>query len=600
MSASTRHSKHPMRYRVVLLSLLALFGLLAARAVFLQVFNSDYLQEQGNARHLRVVEDNSHRGMILDRNGETLAVSTPVDSVWANPKELGDDRRKWPALAKALGVSPRDLEQAVKKAGTREFMYLRRHVTPQTAERVMALKVSGVALTREYRRYYPAGDVAGHVIGFTNIDDRGQEGIELAYDRWLRAVPGKVRVLKDAHGNIVETVESVQLPLPGRDLRLSLDRRIQYLAYRELKTAVIDNKARGGTAIVLDARSGEILALVNEPGFNPNNRTHLRGSLFRNRAVTDVFEPGSTLKPFTVAAALESGKFAPNTPIDTAPGTMRVGHNLIRDTHNYGRLTVAQVIEKSSNVGATKIAFGMSKHLLWEMFRNVGFGSATGIGLPGESVGLLRAPERWVPIDQATASFGYGISVTPLQLAHAYAALANDGVIVPLTLLKRDRPVEGQRVMASATAHQVRAMLELAVSGEGTGRAAQVNHYRVAGKTGTVHKLTENGYAEDRYISSFAGMAPATDPQLVMLVMVDDPKAGVYFGGQVAAPVFSRVMTGALRLLNIPPDNIQSPTPRMVRPECRADSGAGCPEAIDLTRAPRHPSFAGALEEAKL
>jgi cell division protein FtsI (penicillin-binding protein 3) len=559
-----RRDRHPVRYAVVLGALLAGFALLGARAVFLQAFNAEYLQGQGNARHLRVVEDNSHRGMILDRNGEPLAVSTPVDSVWAHPGELGAERAKWPALARMLGMPVRDLARLVSRHAGREFMYLKRHVTPDTAERVQALGVAGVALTREYRRYYPAGEVAGHVIGFTNVDDRGQEGIELAYDGWLRAVPGKKRVLKDRFGNIVETVESVSLPVPGKDLVLSLDRRIQYLAYRELKAAVHEHGARGGSAIVLDARTGEILALANEPGFNPNNRSRLDSQRFRNRAVTDVFEPGSTLKPFTVAAALESGKFSPDTPIDTAPGLLRIGHNTVRDTRNYGRLTVAEVIGKSSNVGATKMAFGMGKQALWAMFRDVGFGTGTGVGLPGEASGQLSAPGRWVPIEQATVSFGYGISVTALQLAHAYAALANDGVLVPLTLTRRDQPVKGESVMSVGTARQVRAMLELAVGGDGTGSAARVRHYRVAGKTGTVHKLSGGSYAENNYIASFAGLAPASDPRLVMMVMIDDPSGDAYYGGQVAAPVFSRVLAGALRLLNIPPDDLERPRQHLV------------------------------------
>ncbi|HEX9627146.1 MAG TPA: penicillin-binding protein 2 [Acidiferrobacterales bacterium] len=561
---NVRRRGHPVRYAVALGGLLAGFALLGARAVFLQAFNAEYLQGQGNARHLRVVEDNSHRGMILDRNDEPLAVSTPVDSVWAHPGELGAERAKWPALARALGMPVRDLAQLVSRHAGREFMYLRRHVTPDTAERIRALGVAGVALTREYRRYYPAGEVAGHVIGFTNIDDQGQEGLELAYDSWLRAIPGKKRVLKDRFGNIVETVESVSLPVPGKDLVLSLDRRIQYLAYRELKAAVAEHGARGGSAIVLDARTGEILALANEPGFNPNNRSRLDSQRFRNRAVTDVFEPGSTLKPFTVAAALESGKYAPDTPIDTAPGLLRVGHNTVRDIRNHGRLTVAEVIEKSSNVGASKIAFGMGKQALWAMFRDVGFGAGTGIGLPGEASGQLSPPGRWVPIEQATVSFGYGISVTALQLAHAYAALANDGVLVPLTLTRRDQPVKGDPVMSVTTARQVRAMLELAVSADGTGSAARVPHYRIAGKTGTVHKLSGGSYAENNYIASFAGFAPASDPRLVMMVMIDDPSGSAYFGGQIAAPVFSRVMAGALRLLNISPDDLERPRQHLV------------------------------------
>jgi cell division protein FtsI (penicillin-binding protein 3) len=539
------------------------------RAVYLQVWHSGYLQEQGNARHLRVVEDVSHRGMILDRNGEPLAISTPVDSVWANPAELNGARAQWPALVKLLDLSRQDLISQISKNSGREFMYLKRHVRPEQAEQVMALKIPGVALQKEYRRYYPAGAIAGHVVGFTNVDDQGQEGLELAYNAWLHGVPGKKRILKDRLGNMVETVESIQLPVPGKDLTISLDRRIQYLAYRELKAAVAAHGAHGGSAIVMDARTGEVLAMVNEPGFNPNNRTHLRSSVFRNRAVTDVFEPGSTVKPFTVAAALESGKFSANTPVETAPGVYKVGEHFIRDARDYGRLTVAQVIEKSSNVGASKISLALNKSAMWRMFHAVGFGDYTGAELPGESTGRLTSAKTWVPIEQATLSFGYGLSVTPLQLARAYAALANNGMLMPITLLRREDKANGRQVMAETNARAIRRMLEMAVSKDGTGASAQVMHYRVAGKTGTTHKLGRDGYAENAYVSSFAGFAPASNPRLVMVVTIDQPARGGYFGGQVAAPVFSKVMSGALRLLNIPLDEPYGPAlesaPRVVQ-----------------------------------
>ena len=552
----SRHSrtKYGVRHALVLTVFLGGLGVLAARAAYLQVLNSDFLQDQGNARHSRLVKDNSHRGMVLDRNGSPLAVSTPVDSVWAHPPTLADERRSWPRLAAALGMSARELSQLLSKYEGREFMYLKRHVAPEFAERVMALKVPGVALQREYRRYYPLGPVAAHVVGFANIDDQGQEGIELAYDSTLRAVPGAKRVLRDLQGNAVEIAESVVLPKPGKDLVLSIDRRIQYLAYRELKLAVEEHNARAGSAIVLDARTGEVLAMVNEPDFNPNNRGDLRSQTFRNRAVTDLFEPGSTLKPFTVAVALESGKYSPNTVIDTTPGLIKVGDRTIRDTHNYGVLTVAGVIEKSSNVGASKIALSLNKKSMWEMLTSVGFGKPSGIKLPGEVSGLLHASSTWVPVEQASVSFGYGISVTPLQLAHAYAVLANGGEVMPLTMTRRDGAVSGERVMSVSTARRIQSMLELAVSHQGTGAAAQVADYRVAGKTGTVRKLTTAGYSDEKYVGWFAGFAPASDPRLVMVVAVDEPRQGGYFGGAVAAPVFSRVMAGALRLLDVAPD----------------------------------------------
>jgi cell division protein FtsI (penicillin-binding protein 3) len=535
----------------------AALGLLAARAVYLQVVRADYLQDQGQQRHSRLVKDNSHRGMILDRFGAPLAVSTPVDSVWAHPATLAGEKRHWPALARALELTPKEIAQMLAKHDAREFMYLKRHVTPDVAERVRALDVAGVSLLREYRRYYPAGASAAHVVGFTNVDDVGQEGIELAHDARLRAVPGQKRVLKDLHGNTVEAVESVVLPKPGRDLTITLDLRIQYLAYRELKAAVAEHRARAGTAIVLDARTGEVLALANEPDFNPNNRAALKSQTFRNRAVTDLYEPGSTLKPFTVAAGIESGRFTARTPIDTAPGAILVGTKTIRDAHNNGLLTVAGVLERSSNVGMTKIAFALSKTAMWETVRRAGFGTATGVGLPGEQSGLLNPPTRWAPIDQATLSFGYGISVTPLQLARAYAVIANGGRRIPLLLTRPEpgaEPVEAVPVFSERTARELVSMLALSAGGQGTGAAAQVADYRVAGKTGTVRKLIAGGYQEERHIAWFAGMAPASDPRLVMVVMIDEPVRGGYFGGVTAAPVFSRVMAGALRLLDIPAD----------------------------------------------
>ena len=535
------------------------FVLVATRAFYLQVIDANYLQEQGDARHLRIVEDDSHRGMILDRNGEPLAISTPVDSVWAVPDDLASARASWPALARLLGIPPSDLARDVRRQAGHDFMYIKREIAPETAKAVMALGIPGVALQREYRRYYPAGPVAAHVVGFTNVDDEGQEGIELAYNSWLRAIPGKKRVLKDRYGNIVENVESISLPVPGRNLTISIDRRIQYLAYRALKGAIALHHARAASAIVLDARTGEVLALVNEPSFNPNNRSHLQSRIYRDRAVTDVFEPGSTLKPFTIATALETGRYLPTTVIDTTPGSIEIGHNIIRDERNYGLLTVAQVIEKSSNVGATKIALSLNRDSMWDMFRRVGFGVPTGVGLPGEASGFVNPPNRWVPVEQATMSFGYGISVTPIQLAQAYGGLANNGLMMPVTLLRRDQPVAGRRIMPATVAHEIRSMLELAVSSDGTGKAADVVNYQVAGKTGTTHKLGPNGYEPNDYIASFAGFVPASNPRLVMVIMVNDPTGGAYYGGQIAAPVFSKVMTGAMRLLNIPPDDLPRP-----------------------------------------
>ncbi len=543
-----------VRPRLVLGTLLVGLALLGLRAGFLQVLNADYLKTQGQARHSRIVKDNSHRGMVLDRNGVALAVSTPVDSVWAHPEAALEDRNGLIPLARLLDTTPRELAALLMRNREREFVYLKRHVTPDVATRVTALKIPGISLLREYRRYYPTGAVTGHVLGFTNIDDQGLEGLELAYDTWLRAVPGTKRLLRDLHGNAVEVVESLRLPVAGKDLITSLDRRIQYLAYRELKAAVTASRARGGSAAVIDASTGEVLALVNEPDFNPNNRTNLKSESFRNRAVTDLYEPGSTLKAFTVAAALESGKFVPETLIDTTPGSFQLGGKTIRDIHNYGVISVARVIEKSSNVGASKIALSLGREPLWDMLRRVGFAAPTGSQLPGEIAGLLHPYTRWVPIEQATISYGYGISITLLQLARAYAVLANGGELVPLTLLRQDTEPTRMRVMSERVARQTGRMLELAVGADGTGGAARVPNYRVAGKTGTVHKLTAGGYAADDYVAWFAGFAPAERPRLVMVIVIDGPRGDRYFGGDVAAPVFGQVMSGALRLLDVPPD----------------------------------------------
>jgi cell division protein FtsI (penicillin-binding protein 3) len=542
------------------LAMLALF----ARAAYLQIWHSDYLQRQGNARYLRVVSDAPYRGMILDRNGEPMAISTPVESIWAQPDALADARSQWPRLVRKLGMSQVELAKLVRRHQGKEFMYLKRQVSPEFASSVVSLNIPGVSTKREYRRYYPAGEAAGHILGFTNVDDIGQEGVELAYDDWLSGEAGRTRVLKDRMGNIVESVESIRLPERGRDLVLSIDRRIQYLAYRELKEAVEQHRARSGTAVVMDVRTGEVLAMVNQPGFNPNNRKQLRSKYFRNRAVTDLFEPGSTLKPFTIAAALESGRFSPRSLVNTSPGAVLVGSKKIRDEHNFGWLSLTRVIEKSSNVGAAKVALQLGKQPIWDMLTRMGFGEDTHSGLPGEVGGLINPPDQWAKIDHATVSFGYGISVTSLQLARAYAVIANNGYMVTPTLLRTDKPKLQHRVLSDELVHQLRYMLERAVGTKGTGHAADIAHYRVAGKTGTVHKLIDGEYAEDRYMGLFAGMVPASNPRLVMVVTIDDPRRGGYFGGQIAAPVFRKVMSGALRLLDIPPDQPHKPGQQLV------------------------------------
>ncbi len=551
--------------RLLVLGVLALAaGLLAARAVDLQVLDKDFLQGQGDARFLRVVEEPAHRGMITDRFGEPLAISTPVDSVWANPQVLILERDSWAKLARALRIKRAELERLLVARQHKEFVYLKRRVNPDMARRVTALGIPGVALAPEYRRFYPAGEVTAHVVGFTNVDDAGQEGMELALDERLRGVPGAKRVIKDRLGRIVESVERVREPQPGEDIALSIDRRLQYLAYRELKAAVRRNRADAGSAVILDVHTGEVLAMVNQPAYNPNNRGKLKRSHLRNRAVTDVFEPGSTIKPFTVAAALETGRFRPLTPVDTRPGYFRVGRKTIRDFRNYGLIDVSTVIQKSSNVGASKLALAQSPEHLWKAFASVGLGESTGSGFPGESGGLLTDYGSWRDIQRATVSYGYGMSVTTLQLARAYAALASDGRPLPVSFVRRTAAEAAELaslyepVLSESSLRAVRRMMELVVARGGTGTRAAVPGYRIAGKTGTVKKSGAGGYVEDSYLAVFAGIAPASDPRLVMVVMIDEPRGEEYYGGAVAAPVFGKVMAGALRLLDIPPDDLPS------------------------------------------
>jgi len=537
------------------------------RAVDQQIFETDFLKSEGQRRHLRIVEVPAHRGMITDRAGEPLAISTPVDSVWANPWVLAPERFALAPVAGVLGMRNGDLRQLLARRSDRSFVYLQRRINPDRAEKLQAVldkhHIEGVGLQREYRRFYPAGEVFAHVVGFTDVDDRGQEGLELSYENWLRGIPGRKRVIRDGQARVVRDVESIQAPVTGRDLALSLDRRLQFLAYRELKAAVLHNKAKSGSAVILDVQTGEVLAMVNQPAYNPNRSKAGRRDRFRNRALTDVFEPGSTMKPFTVAAALESGRYMPTTLIDTRPGVLKVGRYQVKDVRDFGLIDVATIISKSSNVGVSKIAMDLSGERLWNFFSSLGFGVSADTGFPGEASGQLTPARRWAKIDQATLSFGYGLSVTPTQLAGAYAVIAADGVRKPISLLRVDRPPQGERIMSLETARAVRGMMQAVVSPEGTAPAAAVAGYQVAGKTGTVKKSIAGGYADDRYMAVFAGMAPASDPRLVMVVMIDEPSAGHYYGGQVAAPVFSKVMAGALRLLNIAPDALQQDDVRL-------------------------------------
>lgn len=543
-------------YFLLIVMLVAMTGLIG-RAVYLQVLDRQFLKRQGDLRHVGILPVPAHRGRIFDRNGELLAISTPVKSIWVNPKEFREaqipaDKRK--ALADLLGLSSGALEKHVGSDEHRSFAYLKRRISPELADQVIALGIAGVYSEREYRRYYPTGEVAAHLVGFTNIDDKGQEAMELAYDDWLKGVEGAKRIIRDGKRRVIEDLESIRPPVPGKDLALSIDQRLQYLAYRELKKAVLQHQARSGSLALLDTQTGEVLAIVNQPSYNPNSRTQVKGSTSRNRAITDIYEPGSTMKPFVVALGLELGLYRPDTVIDTAPGTMRVGHNIVKDIHNYGVLDVAHVLQKSSNVGVTKIALNLPSKKFWAFYNNLGFGQPLETGFPGEANGRLADYQGWSPFEQATLSFGYGVSASTLQLARAYLSLANDGVMPMVSLVKRNNSPELHRIMSAQTAGGVRAMLEQVVSREGTALKAAIPGFRVAGKTGTVKKSGVGGYSSSRYLSVFAGMAPASKPRLVMVVMIDEPSAGEYYGGAVAAPVFSRVMEGALRLLNIAPD----------------------------------------------
>ncbi len=548
----------PWRRLSLLLVFLAAIFVLLGRALDMQVLHSEFFERQGDARQLRVVSIPAHRGQIVDRNGEPFAVSTPVNSIWINPGEAVSALDRIPELAKVLSMDAQALQKKIKANQSREFMYLKRHASPELAEKAMALNVPGLALQDEYRRYYPAGEVAAHVVGFSNIDDNGQEGIELAFNDWLKGEVGKKRVIRDRLGRAIDDVEHIRSVEPGKPVVLSIDRRLQYLTYRTLKAAVIKHNAIAGSAVVLDVKTGEVLAMVNQPSFNVNDRSQLRPEATRNRSVTDVFEPGSTMKPLTMAAALDSGVWSPSTKINTAPGYMKVQGNMIRDHRNYGELDVSGVIAKSSNVGISKMVLEIDAEEQWDMYQKLGLGAGTGSGFPGEATGSLSINALNSDFARATMAFGYGVSVTPMQLARAYVALAADGVLKPVSFLHHDDKdtVEGERVMTAKTAKAVRKMMQHVVSNEGTGRRAQVANYSVAGKTGTVHKFVAGGYAEERYLSIFAGMVPADSPELVMVVMVDEPRNGEYFGGEVAAPVFSQVMAGAMRLLDVAPDRV--------------------------------------------
>jgi len=547
-------------WRAMLLFGFLMLGLagLIVRAAFLQGVNNDFLQKEGAARYSKVVKMSGDRGMIKDRNGEILAISAPVASVYADPLMIeAVTPFQLEQLSQLLGMDKSEIEKRIYRERSR-FVYLKRWIVPETADRIAELKIKGIGFETEFKRYYPEGEVAAHVVGFTDIEDRGQEGVEHGWNAMLSGEIGSRRVLKDNKGRIIGDVENIRAPKQGQDVVLSLDRRIQHIAHQAIKQAVFDHRAEAGSIVVLDAQSGEILALSNFPAYNPNapvTESMIANRFLVNRALVDTFEPGSTLKPFPIAVAIETGLVNPGTVVQTAPGTFKVGRSTIRDVSNKGELTVAEVLQVSSNVGTVKIALSLPAQTLWEMYNNTGFGQLAGTGFPGEASGVLRPYNKWRTIEQATMAFGHGLSVSLMQMARAYTIFTTGGELKPVSVLKQDFPVMGQRVISQKTAQSISQMLEMAtMPNAGTAPLARVEGYRVAGKTGTAHKLINGKYAKKNYISSFVGFAPVSNPRLIVAVMLDDPSAGKYFGGAVAAPVFSQVMTTALRLLNVPHD----------------------------------------------
>lgn len=535
-----------------LLGMVALaFVALALRAFWLQVLSNDFLQRQGAVRYERTLEIPANRGRIVDRTGVVLASSLPAKAIWADPDDVVASPEKRSALSKLLGMDPRELDR--KLAEEKNYVYLRRQVDAGVAAQVADLKIPGIHQRDERKRHYPEGETVSHVVGFTNVEDAGQEGFELSRQQTLAGRPGSRRVIKDNLGRVIEQVGSGREPQDGEDLALSIDTRVQFLAFNAVAEAVREHRAKAGAAVVVDVKTGEVLALANWPTYNPNQRAQLTGAQLRNRVITDTFEPGSTMKPFSVAMALESGRVRPTTPIDTSPGRLTIGKATIGDAHRYGVLTVEQVLQKSSNVGTVKLALPLPPQKMWEGFMSVGFGTPPQIGFPGAVAGRVRPYKTWKPIEQATMSYGHGISVSLIQMARAYSVFARDGELIPLTMLRSDERAVGVPVYRAETAQAVRRMLELAAGPQGTAPLAQIQGYRVGGKTGTAHKQ-ERGVYQNKYIASFVGFAPVSNPRVIVAVMVDEPSAGKYYGGQLAAPVFARITGETLRALRVPPD----------------------------------------------
>ncbi|MFF7862163.1 peptidoglycan D,D-transpeptidase FtsI family protein [Pseudomonas monteilii] len=556
---------YPWRFRVVIGLLAIMVGAICWRIIDLQVVDRDFLKGQGDARSLRHIPIPAHRGLITDRNGEPLAVSTPVTTLWANPKEMQASKERWPQLAAALGQNPQQLTERLTQQASKEFIYLVRGLTPEQGQHVLDLKVPGVYGLEEFRRFYPAGDVTAHMVGFTDLDDHGREGVELAYDEWLAGVPGKRQVIKDRRGRLIKDIQVTKNAKAGKTLALSIDLRLQYLATRELRNAIAEQDAKAGSLVIMDVKTGEVLAMVNQPTYNPNNRRSMFPAAMRNRAIIDVFEPGSTVKPISMSAALQSGRWKPTDKVEVYPGSLQIGRYTIKDvSRSEGPiLDLTGILINSSNVGMSKIAFDIGGEAIYRVMSQVGLGQYTGLGFPGERVGNLPNHREWRKAETATLSYGYGVSVTALQLVHAYAALANDGKMVPLSILKVDKAPDAVQAIPKETAETVQGMLQQVIEAPRGVFRAQVPFYHVAGKSGTARKATvgSKGYTENAYRSLFAGFGPMSDPRYAIVVVIDEPGKGGYFGGLVSAPVFSKVMSGTLRLMNVPPDNLPPPAP---------------------------------------
>jgi cell division protein FtsI (penicillin-binding protein 3) len=566
MSRSVQFSSSPLlasktpvwRSKFIVAAIALGFSGLIARAAYVQVYANDFFLRQGEVRFARTLTLPANRGRVLDRNGMLLASSVPAPSIWANPEDIERDPAKLRELARLLGMSTAELDKKLKD-DEKTFVWLRRQMDEPVVKQILALGIKGVYDIKEYKRLYPEGEAAAHIVGFTNVEDQGQEGVELVFQKQLSGKPGSRRVIKDRLGRVVEDVGETVLPVDGEDLQLSIDSKVQFFAYQKLREAVLEHKAKAGSVVVLDAQSGEVLALANYPSYSPDKRVNLSGEQLRNRALTDTFEPGSTMKPFAVALALEKGLVKPETPIQTAPGRITITGSTITDAHPHGVLTVNEVIQKSSNVGTVKMAMQLQPREMWEMFAQVGFGQKPQLPFPGVVSGRLRPYKTWRPIEQATMSYGYGISGSLFQVARAYTVFARDGEVVPATLMKAEQQVQGVRVFSAENAKSMRKMLQMAAGPGGTAQKAQTMGYSVGGKTGTAHKQEGKGYAGKKYRGFFVGMAPIEAPRIVVAVMIDEPSNGRYYGGDVAAPVFSQTVQQTLRMMGVQPDMAVKP-----------------------------------------